>query len=235
MPRAAEVDGELRDRAVYLPAGEALVLTDLHLGKVAASAIEAPIGAGAGMIDRLVDLVHRFQPAEVVLAGDLLHSYNFVPRTARDALGQLLHRIDDDGADAVIIKGNHDPLLSELVDRDINDSYTLGDGTVVCHGHRVPSSTADRYVIGHDHPAIEIQGRRCPCYLRAEDVYDGADVLALPAFNPAIRGTLVNGLNEGEPLSPFLTDISRFQPVIRDRDADASLVFPRLDALRSHL
>lgn len=235
MPRAAEFEGELRDRAVYLPAAEALVLADLHLGKVAASAIEAPMGAGAGMVDRLDDLIVRFEPAEVVLAGDLLHSYEFVPRTARAALEKLLDRITAADADAVVIEGNHDPLLSELVDREIHDSYTLSDGTVVCHGHQVPSSPADRYVIGHDHPAIDIQGRRRPCYLQAENVYDGAEVLALPAFNPAIRGTVVNGLENGEPLSPFLTDISRFQPVIRDRDADESLVFPRLDALRPHL
>ncbi|MFB6360814.1 MAG: metallophosphoesterase [Halobacteriales archaeon] len=235
MPKAAELDGELRDRAVYLPAAEALVLADLHLGKVAASAIEAPMGAGASMVDRLDALIDQFRPAEVVLAGDLLHSYASIPRAARDTLEELLARIAAAGADAVAIEGNHDPLLSELVDRNIHAAYTLSDGTVVCHGHQVPSTTAERFVIGHDHPAIELQGRRRPCYLQAESVYEGADVLALPAYNPAVRGTVVNGLADGEPLSPFLTNLSRFRPVIRDRDADESLVFPRLDALRPHL
>lgn len=236
MPTAAsEPFGVFRDRAVYLPDAEALVAADLHLGKTDASAVDAPLEEGPAIVDRLSGLMARFEPATVVLGGDVLHSFDAVPRSARRALTALAERASAAGASLVVCEGNHDVQLAPLTDADPTPSHELADGTVVCHGHRRPTATGRRYVIGHDHPVIEIQGRRRPCALYGPDADSGADVLALPAFNPAVRGTAVNRWAPGDPLSPFLADVSAFRPVVWDGGAEESLVFPALGSLEPYL
>lgn len=235
MPRAAEPFGVVRDRAVYLPEAEALVAADLHLGKVAASAIDAPLEAGPAMLARLIALVDRYEPDELVLAGDVLHAFGSVPRAARETVSSLVSRVEAAGARLVLLEGNHDVQLAGLTDHSPATEHVLADGTVACHGHERPSTSGDRYVIGHDHPVIEIEGRRRPCMLYGPDAHDGAEVLALPAFNPAVRGTAVNRWADGDPLSPLLSAVTQFRPVVWDADADEPLVFPPLESLRAYL
>lgn len=235
MPRAAEPFGVVRDRAVYLPDADALVAADLHLGKVAASPVDAPLDEGSAILDRLAALVDRYEPDEVVLAGDVLHAFGFVPQAAGETVSSLVRRVEAAGAALVLIEGNHDAQLAALTDHAPASEHVLADGTVVCHGHERPSTTGDRHVIGHDHPVIDIEGRRRPCVLYGQDAHDGAEVLALPAFNPAVRGTAVNRLADGDPLSPLLSAVTRFRPVVWDADAGEPLVFPPLGSLQAYL
>jgi metallophosphoesterase superfamily enzyme len=236
MPTAdAEPFGLLRDRAVYLPDADALVAADLHLGKVAASAIDAPIDGWQAIVDRLGALLDRFEPATVVLAGDVLHAFGFVPREARTTLRALVDRVGDVNASLVVLEGNHDAQLAALEVVEPVGVEELADGSVVCHGHERPTATGRRYVVGHDHPVIEIEGQRRPCALYGPGAHLGADVLALPAFNPAVRGTAVNRWTEGDPLSPYLSSVSRFHPVVWDDGSEETLVFPALGSLRPYL
>lgn len=235
MPTAAEPFGVVRDRAVYLPDTETLVAADLHLGTVAASAVDAPLEEGPAIVDRLAALVERFEPAELVLAGDVLHAFGFVPQAARETVSALVQRVEAVDAALVLLEGNHDAQLAELSDLQPAGSHQLGDGTVVCHGHERPAETGHRYVVGHDHPVIVIDGRRWPCYLHGQAAEGEAEVLALPAFNAAVRGTPVNDWADGDPLSPFLTAVSEFQPVVWDHTTDDALVFPALASLQTHL
>lgn len=235
MPRADKPFGDLRDRAVYLPAAGSLVAADLHLGRVAASAVDAPLREGAAMVDRLAALVDRFEPDEVVLAGDVLHAFGTVPRSARETVSKLVQRVEAVDASLVLLEGNHDPQLAAITDHEPVPEHELADGTLVCHGHERPAGSGRRYVIGHDHPVIEIEGRRHPCYLHGPAPHDEADVLALPAFNPTVRGTAVNRWANGDPLSPLLTAATRFRPIVWDADAEEPLVFPPLGTLQPHL
>jgi metallophosphoesterase superfamily enzyme len=100
---------------------------------------------------------------------------------------------------------------------------------VVCHGHERPGIDADRYVMGHDHPAIVIEGRKRQCYLVGSGAYRGADLVVMPAFNHLVEGVTVNGrIGEAGERSPLLTDIGRLRPVVRDEKADETLEFPPL-------
>lgn len=235
MPTAAEPAGVVRDRAVYLPGVGSLIAADLHLGKAAASAVDAPLEGGPAMVDRLTALVERFEPDELVLAGDVLHAFGYVPQAARDALVDLAERVAAVDVDLVLLEGNHDAQLTGLTDLEPEAARRLADGTVVCHGHEYPDVAGDRYVVGHDHPVIEIEGQRRPCYLHGPGEHEGADVLALPAFNPAVRGTAVNRWGDGDPLSPFLSTVTGFRPVVWDDDAGEPLVFPPLGSLQAYL
>ena len=224
----------LRDRAVYLPDPSTLVLADVHLGKDAASNVEMRLGEREDVTRRFAALVERFDPDEVVIAGDLLHSFSSLPRGVAETLDELLGTAREAGARMVVTPGNHDAMLGDLWEGPAEREYRVGDW-LVTHGHEAPESAADRYLVGHDHPAIEIEGQRRPCYLYGEGVYRGADVLVLPAFTRLAAGTPVNGARRGDLMSPLARDVGAFRPLVRDEAADETLAFPRLSEFRRML
>jgi putative SbcD/Mre11-related phosphoesterase len=223
----------IRERAAYLPDPGALVLADLHLGRSRTSNVELPLPEREAIASRLADLLEAVEPGTVVLAGDVCHAFGTVPEGVPGALDALRDRVENAGADLVVVRGNHDTSLDSLADPV--PEHRLGDGTLVRHGHEEPGADADRYVIGHDHPAIEIEGVRRPCFLWGEGVYRGADVLVLPAFTELAAGTPVNGMRGRDAQSPLLADLGAFRPIVREAEREETLVFPPLDAFRKLL
>ena len=224
------------DRALHVPAADALVLADLHVGRDATSNVELPLGERADLLDRLDALLGRVEPKLVVVAGDLLHAFDAVPAGVEGTVAAVEDRIADAGADLVVTPGNHDVLVGSVASaRRAPEIRLADDATVVAHGHELPEETADRYVIGHEHPAIEIEGRRRPCFLRGPapaSLAADAEVIVLPAFSRFAAGSVVNGLRSGETLSPLVADPDAFRPVVPVPDADETLTFPPLGELR---
>lgn len=229
-----------RDRAVVL--GGALVVADLHFGKGAASNVEFPLGGEDDAVERLGALLEHFDPDEVVLAGDVVHSFQYVPDVAEAGLADLERTVRAAGARLVVVAGNHDAMLDSVWDGDLHDEYTITDGEydgensgsgeriVVCHGHEEPETPADAYVIGHDHPTVVIEGQKRPCFLDGRGVYRRSDVLVLPSFNRLVEGVSVNGrVGTARPeLSPLVTNVAAFRPVVYDDEAEEALEFPPL-------
>ncbi len=228
---------ELRilDRAVYLPESGTLVIADLHVGRAAASEVDFPLDERGDLCGRLDTLLDPCPPEAVVIAGDILHAFDRVPHGVEETLDTLAATVEAAGATLTIVSGNHDAMLGTLVDGPLNFEHRLADGTVVCHGHEEPTTDADRYVIGHEHPAIEIEGQRHPCVLYGERAYDGADVLVLPAFSRLASGMPVNDLRSTDALSPILRrgSLDEYRPIVLD-DGEP-LAFPRLRSLREFL
>lgn len=223
-------------RAAYLPAADALVVADLHLGRVERAAVQFPLGEREDVRDRLAALLERFDPAEVVVAGDILHAFDVVPQSVVESVEAVEETVAAAGANLVVTPGNHDARLAAALDGDAPAEYRLDDGTVVCHGHEEPDAGGDRYVLGHDHPAIEIEGRKHPCFLYGPGAYRGADVLVVPAFNRLVRGAAVNGMGGGDVLSPVLAGgVADYRPVVYDDDAGEALAFPPLSEFRDML
>lgn len=235
------MDPVYRDRAVYLDGS--LVLADLHFGKGAASNVEFPLGAEDDAVERLEDLLDHFDPDEVVLAGDVFHTFEYVPDVAEDALSEVVRAVRDSGARLVVVEGNHDTMLDSVYRGEVREAYELdgvgGDDerVVVCHGHEEPAIEADRYVIGHDHPAIVIEGQKRSCFLDGRGVYRRSDVLVVPSFNRMVAGVSVNGrLGASRPeLSPLVTRVGEFRPVVWDDEAGETLEFPPLSQFRRML
>lgn len=248
------MEATLRDRAVLL--GDTLVCADLHVGKAADSNVELPLGERDHLLERVGALLDRYDPGEVVVAGDFLHSFDRVPADVQGTATALAGRVRDTGARLVVTPGNHDSMLDSVWQGRTESEYvlpgvpTVVDGaeasggldadddarTVVCHGHAEPATDADCYVIGHDHPAITIEGKKWHCYLYAADAYRGAAVLVLPAFTHLAGGVSVNQRRGTATLtSPLITDLDRFQPIVRDEDADETRAFPPLGEFRELL
>lgn len=222
----------LRDRAALVD--DVLVLADLHVGRGAASNLELPVGEGEEMVERFAALCQRFDPEEVVVAGDLLHSFQSVPGPVEKTLAGLREAAREVGARIVVTPGNHDTLLDAVWAGPTTDEYRVGE-TIVCHGHVEPAADAQRYVIGHDHPTITIEGQRRHCFLAGDDVYRDADVLMVPTFNRLIRGVEINGMRAADFMSPFVTDADSFAPVVWDESGEETLAFPPLGKFRHRL
>lgn len=219
-------------RAVPVPGADAVVIADVHLGRDAVSRVEAPLGGGRDAIGRLEELLAGIEPAEVVVAGDLLHAFSSIPRGVADDLAAFLETIEDAGARPVVVGGNHDTMLPEVYGGEIHDEYRLADGeTVALHGHALPNESAARYVIGHDHPAISIDGRKRPCFLYGPGVHGGADVLMIPAFTRLAPGSTVNGMSGKDFQSPLVSDAGAWHPGVADGEGE-TLWFPPLEECR---
>jgi putative SbcD/Mre11-related phosphoesterase len=225
-------DLQVRDRAAMI--GDVLVVADLHVGRRAASNVEFPVGEGADMVERFEALCAHFEPAEIVVAGDLLDSFDTVPRLVEETLGGLRAAARSAGARMIVTPGNHDTMLDAVWAGPTTHEYRL-DETVICHGHVEPETDARRYVVGHDHPTITIQGQNRPCYLAGNDVFDGADLVMLPSFNRLISGVTVNGMSAADFMSPLVRDADALAPIVRDEDGGETLQFPPLGTFRHRL
>jgi len=220
------------ERAGYLPEADALVLADVHVGRDAASQVELPLGERADLLERLEALLGEFEPATVAVAGDLLHVHGSVPDGVRETVDAVRGTVADAGAELRVVRGNHDAML-DAVGVDAEDALELGDGTVVWHGHEDPPVDGERYVVGHEHPAVEIEGARHPCFLYGPRQHDGSDVVVLPAFTRLAAGTNVAGLQRNDSLSSMLADPDGFRPVVVS--GGETLAFPALGDLRGLL
>ncbi|MFB6113048.1 MAG: metallophosphoesterase [Halodesulfurarchaeum sp.] len=230
---AGGIDLEYADRAIYLQETETLVVADLHVGRVATSEIELPMGEREDLVDRLTALLDRFSPKTVVIAGDVLHSFGSIPPGVSGTVEAIRETIEGEDAEAIVLAGNHDTMLESMLGETIRTVYEPTPGTVVHHGHEIPEVSADIYVVGHEHPAIEIEGDRHPCFLDCPAQHDGARVLVLPAFNRFVVGTQVNGLSAADSMIPLLTDLAPCRPVIRS--GGETLRFPPLESFRAFL
>jgi metallophosphoesterase superfamily enzyme len=125
-------------------------------------------------------------------------------------------------------------MLDAVLSAKTSPTVRIGE-TVVCHGHVEPEADAGRYVVGHDHPAITIEGQKRPCYLVGEGVYEGSDLLVLPAFSRLVAGARIDDMRTDDFLSPLVTDVGALRPIVRDTESKESLEFPPLGEFRHRL
>lgn len=226
---------EPRDRAAYLPAGDVLVCADLHVGRDATSDVQFRVGEHEDLRERFAALCERYEPGEVVVAGDLLHSFDGLPTGVDETVRALQSAADAVDARFVVTPGNHDTMLEDLCDGPTPAEYRFevdGDAVVVTHGHVCPDADADWYVVGHDHPTLEVEGMRRPCYLHGRAAPGASGVLVLPAFSRLPAGVAVNDMTAADFQSPVVTTADTLRPVVRDDDAGRTHEFPPLAECR---
>ncbi|MFB6282531.1 MAG: metallophosphoesterase [Halobacteria archaeon] len=230
-----------RDTASFEFGGEVLLAVgDLHLGlerSLQDSGYTIPLGEEETIESKLRDSLYQADPDVVVLNGDIHHKFGEL-----GPIGKTIKRLGDivenSGAEVVYVEGNHDTMLDKVV--ETRDWYlfkpTESDVTVCClHGDDMPVDLpdADLYVVGHDHPYVKIQMDKQPCYLYGD--FDESRVLVTPPFNPFCSGTVVNGMDSGDFMSPFIRgDFGRFRLVIEKEDGDV-LEFPEIRGFRNML
>jgi putative SbcD/Mre11-related phosphoesterase len=228
---------QLRERAAYLTDPDVLVVADLHVGRDEESSVQFPLGERSDLLERLDGLLGHFSPATVVAAGDVLHSFEGASDHVAATLDKLELFCKAHAAEFHLLEGNHDKHLTDIWDKPVQSGYRTGD-FYVCHGHELPAPAdrreGDRYVVGHEHPAVTVEGVRHPCYLTGPG-WGGYELLMLPAFNRLAPGVEVNGMTTSDFDSPFVTDADALRPLVYDEDSQEVLSFPPLGEFREML
>lgn len=168
------------DKVIYWPSRRALLLADMHLGKVShfrRAGIPVPVRAQVAVLENLVDSIKRIQPLRVIFLGDLFHShYN---REWED-FGELVKYFSD--VSFQLITGNHDIMSSYQYKRkNISVHDQLHEGPFVLTHAPVEDAGTGYNLAGHIHPAVRLggKGRRSvmlPCF------YFGRRAGILPSF-----------------------------------------------------
>jgi DNA ligase-associated metallophosphoesterase len=170
------------ERCAFWEAKKALIVSDLHFGKTGhfrKAGIAVPQTVFKEDLQRLVALVHYFQPQQVIAVGDLFHSkanleLDWFKRWRGDFPQLQFH----------LVQGNHDILKKEWYhEAGIQVWETQLQIGPFCFTHDACAKQPEAYSFcGHLHPGVTIQGMgkqslRFPCF------YFTHDHCILPAFS----------------------------------------------------
>lgn len=174
----------LAERAIWDPQRSILLVADLHLGKAEvfqAFGVPLPSDGDGGTLNPLLGLVHRFQPQEVVVLGDLIHSRLGLTEALRQKIRALPELM---GCPLRLIGGNHErgSWLEGLLQAP---SQALGPWWL---SHAPDPKPGLLNLCGHRHPVAVVGDRvdrlRLPCFAFDPE----RDVLVLPAFGALTGG-----------------------------------------------
>ncbi len=169
-------------RALYWKRIDAVLVADLHLGKVnhfRKAGIPVPPKANDRNLELLVDLLEHTRPKRMICLGDLFHShYN----TEWEVFGELVNHFRHISFELVM--GNHDIMSDLQYQRKgivVHNELEI-DSFLLTHHPLEETSPKGLYnLAGHVHPGIGLRGKgrqfiTLPCF------YFGASQGLLPAF-----------------------------------------------------
>jgi DNA ligase-associated metallophosphoesterase len=177
-------------RAIYWKRENALILSDVHIGKTGhfkKHGIPMPDAILQKDLERLEALINHFKAEKLVVVGDLFHAEgNEDMVTFKSWLQQF------ENLQIVLIKWNHDRLpkkVMTLFNFQAETELEIGPFLLV---HEHLSCHKDKFTIsGHTHPGVLVKGIgkqkiKLPCYQVS------SNQIILPAFS------LFTGLNTRE-------------------------------------
>jgi DNA ligase-associated metallophosphoesterase len=162
----------LPQKAIYWQQQKALIIADVHFGKVGhfrKAGIAVPRDMEQSDLATLSDLIHEYQPQKLLFLGDLFHS-----DINNDWDWFILWRSQFPNLEIILIKGNHDIIADinyERLNIQLHDELLIAP-FLMLH-HPLPETrlqTAGGYVFcGHIHPGVNLSGRArqsitLPCF-----------------------------------------------------------------------
>lgn len=169
------------EKAIFWEEEQLLIVTDIHLGKSGhfrKFGIAAPSAINKKNLNRLSDLILKYEPKELLILGDLFHS-----EINKDWLEFENWRKSFPDLEITLVTGNHDILHHSFYDAgQIQTVQVLNKGSFTFKHHHVTEPESDTVVVsGHIHPAVKVKARgrqsiKVPCFL-----FKNNHVL-LPAF-----------------------------------------------------
>lgn len=165
-------------KSFYWVDQQALVISDLHLGKAGhfrKNGVPVPRQIHTSDLSRLDRLIKKYTPEQIIFLGDLFHSEENL-EWADFINWSVSHR----HLKQVLVQGNHDILDSAAYERtriEIISEWVEPP----FHFTHAPAETTLYNVSGHIHPGVRLHGRarqgmRLPCF------YFTDQQAILPAF-----------------------------------------------------
>ncbi len=192
----------LHEKAIYWPRKKALLIADLHIGKVTHfrnNNIPIPQQAADKNFEILENLVLKHKPKTVYFLGDLFHSYY---NKEWEKLTFLLAKYPK--VKFILITGNHDILKDDNYETaGIHRQRQLMVGPFMLTHH--PELHEGLYnLCGHIHPGVRMRGAgrqhvKLPCF------YFGKKQGILPAFG-SFTGTAALKIKNGDRVFGIVMD-----------------------------
>jgi DNA ligase-associated metallophosphoesterase len=171
-----------KEKAIYWPARQMLIISDIHIGKSAhfrRYGIPVPSTIGQQDLSRLTKLIKSYNPVILLITGDMFHN-----KVNSDVDYFKTWRSQHPDLNVMLIKGNHDALEAhDYVDLGIeifNKELLMYPFRFI---HDKPEEFDEYYnITGHIHPGITVFGKarqslRFPCF------YFSDTCAVLPAFS----------------------------------------------------
>ena len=189
-------------RCVFWEEAQALIVSDLHLGKTGhfrKQGIAVPQAVYKEDLQRLFSEIQYYKPKQLIIVGDMFHS-----KENRELELFVRWRNDMPQVDVHLVKGNHDILKDEWYSQAnigiSQEQLCIGD-FIFTHEATATNCTGGQqpYVFsGHIHPGVSIYGLgrqslTFPCY------YFGEQYAILPAFSK-FTGVKVMRKGKGDKL-----------------------------------
>ncbi|WOD40912.1 ligase-associated DNA damage response endonuclease PdeM [Nodosilinea sp. E11] len=179
----------LPQRAVYIEALEALLVSDVHLGKAETfQHYGLPISSQTNhaTLQRLEDLCRQLSPTSLWILGDLFHGREGMADAVIDAWLKFLHRTQ---ISAHLIVGNHDRRLQDTLDQLSVACYLEAVDVGGLRFSHEPELDPDCLnLCGHIHPCLRLtmgcDRLRLPCF----HWQPRQNQLTLPAFGEFTGG-----------------------------------------------
>jgi DNA ligase-associated metallophosphoesterase len=162
----------LPQKAIYWEQQKALLIADVHLGKVGhfrKAGIAVPRDMEQSDLATLSDLIYEHKPQKLLFLGDLFHS-----DMNNDWDWFILWRSQFPNLQIILVRGNHDIIADSYYQQlniELHDELQLGP-FLMMH-HPLPNERLknhDGYIFcGHIHPGVHLSGRgrqqiTLPCF-----------------------------------------------------------------------
>jgi uncharacterized protein len=207
-------NAEIADLGLFID--DTLIISDLHIGyeqSLNREGIMVPKFQYKLILERINEILTRYNVTRVVVNGDLKHEFGRITRQEWLEAKNFIEFLQENFNEVILIKGNHDnftKFIAEKSDLAVYETYSLGD-YIIMHGDKIPDDIMAKensnIIIGHEHPCIGIRNgerlEKIKCFLKG--TYKEKNLIVMPSFNFVTEGSDI--LHE-KPLSPFLKNRS---------------------------
>lgn len=216
-----------------------LAVADLHLGYEDVLKEEGLFIASQypKVKEMILEMISDHSPDILVVNGDFKHEFGEASLQEWVEVRDLIETLLKEKVKLFFVRGNHDNFIVTLMKRyelPLEPEVKIGD-YLFLHGHRLPTQTAEKIVIGHEHPSILLRDEfgtkfRYKAFLMG--TYAEKELAVLPSIHPLATGTVIN--KERTFMSPLLTftDIDEFTPYLVEPGITVKK-FPKIRKLRN--
>lgn len=220
-----------------------LILGDLHLGyeeAMARTGVFLPRLQLPRALHTLKPVVESLKPKRIVVNGDIKHAFDKLLRQEAIEIIKFIEEVAGMGVkEAVLVRGNHDNFVTGILKKrgvDVLEDYLdLGDGVIVAHGHKEVDEDYEIIIMGHEHPALQINiggGKVKYQAFLLVPLDTGATAVVMPAMGSYQTGNPVT-LDRSQYLSPIMRKhaiVEEIVPIITD-ETIGTLTLPKLKTL----
>lgn len=143
-------------KALFHLDSKSLIIADVHLGKSThfrKNGIPIPSNIAESDLNRLADLIHQYNPVQIIIAGDFFHA------SANSEI-EIFKSWRNNYLDLkfILVKGNHDRLKASIYEKLgielVHESLDLNRFKINHHPSEKPNFPS---ICGHIHPGVNLK------------------------------------------------------------------------------